>query len=54
MDRVLTAVGAWFRRAYEAVKRMEDAVDYKYEDYAEERFKKMEHRLASLENQPKK
>jgi hypothetical protein len=54
MDRVLRAVGAWFQRAYEAVKRMEDAVDYKYEDYAEERFKKMEHRPASLENQPKK
>lgn len=54
MNRTLTAVGAWFRRAYDVLKRMEDAVDYRYEDYAEERFKKMERRLATLENQPRK
>lgn len=54
MSLTLTAVGAWFRRVYEMLKRMEEAVDFKYEDYAEGRFKKMEQRLAVLEDQLRK
>ncbi|HEV2112049.1 MAG TPA: hypothetical protein VGT99_11900 [Gammaproteobacteria bacterium] len=54
MKRTLTAIGAWFRRVYDVLKRMEEAVDYKYEDYAQERFKKLEQRLASLENKLRK
>jgi hypothetical protein len=54
MKRTLTAVGTWFRRVYEVLKRMEEAVDYKYEGYAEERFKKMEQRLSALESQLRK
>ena len=54
MKRALTAVGAWFRRTYHVLKRMEEAVDYRYEDYAEERFKKLEQRLTALENRPRK
>lgn len=54
MKRTLTAVGAWFRRVYEVLKRMEEAVDFKYEDYAERRFKKLEQRLAVLEGRLRK
>ena len=54
MKRTLTAVGTWFRRAYDVLKKIEEAVDYNYEDYAEERFKKLEQRLAILENKLRK
>jgi len=54
MKRTLSAAGAWFRRIYEVLKRAEEAMDYRYEDYAGERFKEMEQRLAALENRPRK
>lgn len=54
MKRTLTVIGAWFRRVYEVFKRMEEAVDYRYEDYAEGRFKRLERRLAFLESQLRK
>ncbi len=54
MKRTLTVVSAWFQKAYNVLKRLEEAADYRYEDHAEERFKKLEHRLAALENQPGK
>lgn len=54
MKRTMRSVGAWFRRIYEGLKRAEEAMDYRYEDYAETRFKRLEQRLATLENQLRK
>ena len=54
MKRTVGAVGAWFRRVYEALKKAEEAMDYQYEDYAETRFRKIEQRLATIENQLRK
>ena len=54
MKRTTAPVGTWFRRVYDALKRAEEAMDYRYEDYAETRFRKIEQRLATLENQLRK
>lgn len=50
MRRILPAVGAWFRKVYGALKRLEEALDYRFEDYAVERIKLLEQRIAALED----
>jgi len=40
---------AWFRKIYQALEEMETALDYRYEDYAQERMLKLEQRIAALE-----
>ena len=54
MNSTLRAIGSWFRKVYEAIKRFEEAQDYRYEDYAQKRFKQMEQRLGALENRLQK
>ena len=54
MNRVLKAVGAWFRKVFHVIKRLEELNDYRYEDYAQDRFNKLEQRLGALENQLRK
>jgi hypothetical protein len=54
MKSALRAVSAWFRNIYETLKRAEDAMDYRYEDYAELRFRKLEQRIVVLENASRK
>jgi hypothetical protein len=54
MKSTLRVVGVWFRDVYEALKSAEDAMDYRYEDYAEMRFKKLEQRIFVLENATRK
>jgi hypothetical protein len=51
---MFTATGVWLRKVYGVLQRVGEAIDYKYEDYAEERFKKMERRLAALEDHPRR
>lgn len=50
MRRTLTAIGAWLRKLYGALKRAEEALDYRFEDYAVERIKLLEQRIAALED----
>jgi len=49
MKRLLETLAAWCRGAYGALQRAEEALDYHYEDYAQDRFARLEQRLAALE-----
>jgi hypothetical protein len=49
MSSTLKAIGSWFRKVYEAIKRFEEAQDFRYEGYAQVRFAKIEQRLGDLE-----
>ena len=53
MRRILKAVGAKIRRVFEVLSRLEQLIEYRYEDYAEDRFKRLEERLAILEGRPR-
>ena len=54
MRRASTAISAWIRSAYQVLKNLEAAADYRYEDYAQDRFRRLEQRLAALESQTRK
>jgi len=54
MRRAFTAIAAWARTAYHVLKNLEEAAHYRYEDYAQDRFKRLEQRLATLEDQARK
>ncbi len=41
----------WARNAFQTLKAIERTVDYRYEDYAQDRFNRLEQRLAVLERQ---
>lgn len=49
MHSGLGKIGAWFRQVYEALKNVEDALDYRFEDYAAAQLKALERRIAALE-----
>jgi hypothetical protein len=49
MKSISIKVMAWFRKTYQALKDWEAALDYRYEDYAQERMLKLEERIAALE-----
>ena len=49
MKRMLTAVGASFRKVYAALRHFEESLDY-LEDYAVERIKVLEQRIRALED----
>jgi|GEM_PF-3168402 len=40
----------WARRTFLALKTMEKAMDYRFEDYAQERLQGLERRVAALED----
>jgi hypothetical protein len=54
MKRILKSIGAWFRKVFHVIKRMEELNDYRYENYAQDRFDRLEQRLAVLEDQLRK
>jgi hypothetical protein len=54
MRRILRTVGARIRRVFEVLARLEQLIEYRYEDYAEARFKTLEQRVITLENQLRK
>jgi len=51
MHKSFTALSAWSRKALRSIKAFEDALDYRYEDYAQDRFAKLEKRVDLLEKQ---
>ncbi|MFI4920129.1 MAG: hypothetical protein ACHQAZ_00645 [Gammaproteobacteria bacterium] len=54
MDSAVSKIGAWFRKAYQAIKDIEDAMDYRYQDYAQARMDRLERRMTALEGTAKK
>ena len=50
MNSMVGRIGAWFRKVYAALKNAEEALDYRFEDYAVERIKALERRMAALED----
>jgi len=49
MKDLMSKVGAWFKKTYQVVKKIEDAMDYRVEDYALDRIKVLEQRISTLE-----
>lgn len=54
MKSIAGKVGAWFKQAHLTLKNMEKAMDYHFEDYAIDRLKALEQRIAALEGTPGK
>lgn len=49
MPKSVDTLKTWGRKAFHTLKAFETAVDYRYEDYAQERFERLEQRVAALE-----
>lgn len=51
MANRFNALKTWARNTFQTLKAIEGAVDYHYEDHAQERFTRLERRVALLEQQ---
>lgn len=49
MRNPLATVKTWGRQTFQVLRAFEEAVEYRYEDYAQDRFARLEQRVAALE-----
>lgn len=49
MPKSIDTVKTWGRKAFRTLQAFEAAVEYRYQDYAQERFDRLERRVAALE-----
>lgn len=54
MKDIVSKVGAWFKKIYQVLKNIDDALDYSFEDYAVDRIKALEQRVTILEGMTRK
>ena len=54
MKDIVSKVGAWFKKTCQLLKKIEDAMEYRFEDYALNRIKALEQRIDTLEDTTRK